>query len=295
MLNEIKELYRNIVHFRQILKEGVGDTTITNAINDAKYLYIYYAGDDTTLKGYRTIRPFVLGTSTAGNKVLRAWQENGSSDSYAGLTGRKRQDHEYHFDNKGSMKPGWRLFKVDSITSALPTGKRFSTDPNKIPPLYNPNDKQMTTIIASIKVGQQATQTNGLGSIQEPDVIKQPIDTSFFDSQGNKFQQFFKAGNKTREATADEIENLYGLNKQMRKKSARNLLVVNNEKGDLVLKDIADKDKLPPDSVLGNLNDLYYKLVMKKKPENDTFFNSTKDNTFKELDNNSQANRNFFK
>ena len=152
MLTEIKILFNNIGHFRQLLKESVGDSVIVNAINDHKYLYIYYAGDNTVLKGYRTIKPFVLGTSTAGNKVLRAWQEAGSSDSYAGLTGRKREDHEYQFDQKGNMKPGWRLFRVDGITSALPTGKKFSTATNKLPPLYNPNDKQMTSIVAAVQI-----------------------------------------------------------------------------------------------------------------------------------------------
>jgi hypothetical protein len=296
MINEIKLLFDGIGHFRQLLKEGVGDATIVDAINDAKYLYIYYAGDKTTLKGYRTIRPFVLGTSTAGNKVLRAWQENGSSDSYAGLTGRKREDHEYHFDNKGKMKPGWRLFNVKYITSALPTGKKFSTEESKLPPLYNPNDKQIPSIIASIKVGGSNVQSKGLDTITEPDVISQKVDTSFFDRQGNKFQQFFKAGKKTKEVTADEIEHLYGVNAQMRRKSPRNLIVVANEKGDFVLKDIADTPKLPEDSIVGNLYDLYQKLVVSKQNVHDnSFFTSKENEIIKKQDELNKKNRSLFK
>lgn len=295
MSNEIKQLLGNVKHLRQILKEGVGDSTIVDAINDAKYLYIYYAGDDTTLKGYRTIRPFVLGTSTAGNKVLRAWQENGNSDSYAGLTGRKRQDHEYHFDNKGKMKPGWRLFKVDAITSALPTGKKFSTEEGKIPPLYNPNDKQMTSIIAAIQIGQSKLQTKGLDNVTEPDVTNQKIDTSFFDNQGSKFKQFFSAAKKSREATASEIEHLYGVNAQMRRKSPKNLIVVNNEKNDLVLKDVADNEKLPPESIVGNLHDLYQKLVLPTKDVDVSFISKQKNSALQDANAKKNENRSLFK
>lgn len=298
MLNEIKSFFNNIKHFRQILKEGVGDSVFENAINDHKYLYIYYAGDDTTLKGYRTIKPFVLGTSTAGNKVLRAWQENGSSDSYAGLTGRKREDHEYQFDKKGTMKPGWRLFRVDGISSALPTGKKFSVEPDKIPALYNPQDKQIPSIIAAVQIGsEKELQTKGFDSIEKPDVTKQKVDGSFFDNQTNKFKQFFNAAKKTREASTDEIKALYDIAIRVRKKSPQNLLVVANERGDMVLKDVKDPN-VPEDSIVGNLKDLYQKLVVSKMPKDDSFLEKGSEIAIRNADEEKKKNINnktFFK
>ena len=72
ILNEIKIFFSNIKNLRHLLNEGVGENDIVDAIQKHEYIYIYYAGDNTIERGYRTIRPFVLGTSTAGNKVLRA-------------------------------------------------------------------------------------------------------------------------------------------------------------------------------------------------------------------------------
>ncbi len=331
MLNEIKTFIENVKHFRQILKEGVGDSVIVNAINQHKYLYIYYAGDNTTLKGYRTIKPFVLGTSTAGNKVLRAWQEAGSSDSYAGLTGRKREDHEYFYTKDGirierkienlpaklknnpgatkawlagekeiftekSMKPGWRLFRVDGITSALPTGKQFGVDENHIPPLYNPDDKQMTSIIAAVQVGKEdgETKTDGLDSITKPDNVQQSVDKSFFKTQAPKFQQFYKAATKQREATKEEIESLYNVAVRVRKKSPNNLNVVYNQGGDMVLKDVKDPN-VPQDSIVGNLKDLYTKFVNPQSVSNNSFLKRSSETSKKQADQNIQEKKNLFR
>jgi len=318
MLNEIKQLFNNIKNFRQLLKEGVGEGDIIDAIENNKILYIYYAGDNTTLKGYRTIKPFVLGKTSKGNLVLRAWQENGSSDSYAGLTGRKRDRHEYHHeksyvtpegieDSKGGVKPGWRLFSVSGITSVLPTGKRFSIEFKNLPPYYNPNDKQMGGgIIAAVPKNAYSTlKTKGLDALGEPDVIeKQPqtadknVNTSIFDKQRQGFSNFY---NKIKDATADEIENLYGRNKQMSRQPANTKLVIRNKDGDVVLGDVRNKDKFDQNSIIGNLQDLYDKLVVlaksdiaNKNADNSFFTNGSKD-VIQKLDNKISEKRNFFR
>lgn len=335
LLVEKNILINNIIHFRQILKEGVGESVLVDAINNHKYLYVYYAGDDTYQKGSRTIRPFVLGRTSKGNVVLRAWQEDAkNSDSYNNLTNRRRKDHEYFVtsgekrvertlanvpanikNNVGARNawlrgkddyitspkdvPGWRLFLVDKITTALPTGEAFPITPNDIPPLYNPNDKQMTGgIIASINIEPKGVaHLDGTDSIEKPDISKQNVDTSFFDQQGTKFKQFSNAGKKARQATANEIKILYDTANKNRQ-SPKELLVV-DQNGQLLLKGIEEKDNLPPESVVGNLNDLYFKLVAPKKPQDDSFMKNASTQVKKELDQKNdeqmQERKTFFK
>lgn len=74
-----------------------------------------------------------LGVSKSGNKVLRAWDEEGAS----------------HTGYKGEQPlPGWRLFRLDKILSLKPTGENFvQKRPN-----YNVNgDKSMVSVIINSK------------------------------------------------------------------------------------------------------------------------------------------------
>jgi hypothetical protein len=291
MLTEIKILFNNIKNFRHLLKEGVGENDIVNAIQNHEYIYIYYAGDNTIERGYRTIRPFVLGTSTAGNKVLRAWQDKGKSDSLRADSPRKRIDHEYHRDNDGKEKAGWRLFLVDKISSAYPTGKRFVDEDGNvmIPPLYNQNDKQMTNIIASVSPKEpKSVQTKGLGKVAAPSVVAAKVDKSQFDTQTNKFKKFYNAGKQKRDATAKDIQNLYDVAKRVMKKSPDRYLVAIDKKGDFHLVDIAQKDKLPPEAIVGKLTNLYDKLVRTTKttvPAEQSFIKQQKDSVMKKQPN----------
>ena len=284
MLNEVKILFDNIRHFRKLLlKEEVSDNMIVNAIHNRKIVYIFYAGDETVKEGYRTIRPMVYGVSTAGNRVIRAWQEAGGSDS--AVRGNK------YADAKGRLKPGWRLFRVDGINSFLPTGKYFSDKENKIASGYNPNDSQMKQIIASVKPTYGNTKVNvtGLSEPEEPNITKTQIPApppSVFDVQAKKFKYFSDAAKKTREATKDEIEHLYQIGKKIRKKAPSQMLVVQDENGDMVIKDIRIKDKLPPESIVGNLDDLYQKMVAVEKPIDTSFRDRELENTKKILDKN---------
>jgi len=112
-----------------LINEVASIDSIVDAIKRRKKVIIYYDGDEPGGTGLREIEPVCLGTSKANNKVLRAWDMEGSS----------------HTAYKGEQPlPGWRLFRVDKILSFKPTGEFFdSPQPN-----YNFNgDKSMTNVI----------------------------------------------------------------------------------------------------------------------------------------------------
>ena len=107
--------------------------SVVNAIKNKQKCVIYYDGDEPGGRGLREIEPVCLGTSKAGNKVLRAWDEEGSS----------------HTAYKGEQPlPGWRLFRLDKLLSLKPSGENFA----EMRPNFNPNgDKSMTSIIIIAK------------------------------------------------------------------------------------------------------------------------------------------------
>jgi predicted DNA-binding transcriptional regulator YafY len=101
---------------------------VTNSIKNRNVVTIYYDGEEDGGKGLRTIEPYCVGTSKAGNQVLRAWDMEGAS----------------HTAKTGEQPlPGWRLFRLDRIGN-------YSTDPRQTldsaRPLYNPDDKGMKGI-----------------------------------------------------------------------------------------------------------------------------------------------------
>ena len=102
---------------------------IIDAIKNKKRIIIYYDGDEPGGKGLRNIEPVCLGTSKAGNKVVRAWDEEGAS--HRGFT-------------KEKPLPSWRMFRLDKIQTVQPTGENFT----EMRPNFNPNgDKSMKSII----------------------------------------------------------------------------------------------------------------------------------------------------
>jgi hypothetical protein len=289
MVNELKILFKNIKNFRSaLLNEAAGEGSIRDAINDNKILYIYYNGDETVQKGYRTIRPFVLGShKQSGNKVLRAWQDAGSSASYRNIPTNSRWGHRYqkgheYFDNpkRGGTQPGWRLFRIDKIASILPTGEKFTPNEyfNVSGVEYNPNDQEINVDVAIPKDFGADTKVSGTDSISEPDKISTKVQPSTFDKQGKKFKQFFKAAKKTREITKDEVESLWNAVKKYRKKSPKNYHVIENEKGDMVLvtNKAVERGDVPNEAIIGNLQDLYNKFVKAKGSIPTDFYNKQK-------------------
>jgi len=116
--------------------------SIVDAIKNRKVVVIYYDGDEPGGRGLRTIEPVCLGVSKGGNKVVRAWDSEGSS----------------HTAYKGEQPlPGWRLFRLDKILSNKPTGEVY----NEPKPNYNFNgDKSMVSIIINAKFDNTPEQEN---------------------------------------------------------------------------------------------------------------------------------------
>lgn len=199
------DVVRNVKKMR--LNEWVSRDTVVDAIKNKDVVFIYYAGDETVNKGYRTIEPFVLGRSKAGNLVLRAWQQAGATDRGQNPT---RENDEM---------PGWRLFRLDGITSMVRTLRKFETDPSYLAtnrPKYNPKDRQMTEIIMAIDPAgkDQQGSVSGNTSITKPDVqVTQP--SGFFKNQADKFRNFFK---KPTDFSSGWIENQKRLFKELIKR-----------------------------------------------------------------------------
>jgi hypothetical protein len=176
------------------LSEWVSRDNVYDAIKNKDVVFIYYAGDETVNKGYRTIEPFVLGRSKAGNLVLRAWQQNGATDRGNNPS---RQNDEI---------PGWRLFRLDGITSLVKTLRKFETDPTYMStnrPKYNPKDSQMSEIMIAIEPNAVGQTVSGDTSIKKPDVVISQGD-GFFKNQADKFRNFFR---KPADFSASWIEN----------------------------------------------------------------------------------------
>jgi hypothetical protein len=259
-LNELKIFFENIHTFRGILNESVSANIFIDAIENNKYLYIYYASPDTTLKGYRIIKPFVIGKTRNGDLVVRAWQESGSSDSFSGLGKRRRNNHEFqnHTDtktNKSGEKPAWRLFRLDYITSALPTGKHFSVAPEDIPDVYNPNDKQMMGgVMASVKIGgvtnAPETETPNGSNI---DKVKPATTAATITPETQEPLDMQKPT-----SNPNDIKDFYNAVTKVKHKPARNYIVVNDKNG-VSLRN-ANDTRVPKESIIGNLADLYAKL-----------------------------------
>ena len=247
MLTEVKILFENIKIFRKLLTESVSDNDIVKYIENHEYLYIYYAGDGENKKGYRTIRPYVLGVSTSGNRVLRAWQDN-KKNSYTFDNRPTRSDsygHDY-WNDEGGSKPGWRMFNLDKIEKVYPTGKRFinSDGTVMIPPKYKEgSDKGMSSIIAYVS------------SKSEP--VVQPTEPTQQSATGvrkTKWDNFNRANKNNRKITADDVLKLRDIASRVYKKSRGSFLVAINNKNDFELINVNDKNKVPKEAIVGTLS-----------------------------------------
>jgi predicted DNA-binding transcriptional regulator YafY len=125
-----------------IINEIASLDSIIDAIKNRQRVIIYYDGDEPGGRGIREIEPVCLGISKAGNKVLRAWDNEGSS-------------HTAYIGDQ--PLPSWRLFRLDKILSNKPTGEVY----NEIRPGYYLNgDKSMVSVIINAKFGNEPTQQN---------------------------------------------------------------------------------------------------------------------------------------
>ena len=119
---------------KNIINESVSNDEVLDAIHNRRYVRIKY--DDGmpdgkgNPKGSRVIMPMAVGTTKAGNPVVRAYQQNGNS-------------------RRGA--PKWKYFRLDRITSWIPLNKHFSAPPDN---LYNyTGDRSMLSFIDNAKFG----------------------------------------------------------------------------------------------------------------------------------------------
>jgi hypothetical protein len=273
MISESKILFENVKHFRQLLTEGVSDKVIVDAINQHKFLYIYYKGENTVETGYRTIRPFVLGVNTSGNLAVRAWQDKGRSDSLRSDSPRNRLHHEHEVDTDGLTKPGWRLFLVNNITSAIPTGKRFIDAQGnvEIPTGYKENDKDMTGgIIASVTSGGKIP-VGGIPTTRQ---------------KAQRWEKYKDANKLNRKITKEDILGLVDIAKKVMKKPITDFFVAIDNKNNFNLQDIRTKLNFPQNAYVDDLSNLYNRFVMNtpvNKAAQDQFAKNQKDKMVKGL------------
>ena len=115
---------------KSLILEIASIETVIDAIKNKRVMGTSYDGDEPGGKGQRLIEPVCVGISTAGNRVVRAWEREGAS----------------HTATIGTQPlPGWRMFILDKTFTFLPTTETF----NEVRPGFNPNgDKSMVSIEA---------------------------------------------------------------------------------------------------------------------------------------------------
>lgn len=172
--------------------------SVVDSIKKKQVVVLYYTGDAPGGDGLRTIEPVCLGVSKAGNKVLRAWDYEGAS----------------HTATLGTQPlPGWRLFRLDKITSYKPNGQVF----NEMRPNFNPNgDKSMVSIIALANFGEPAQPSIIPQELQQPQQTPetpQPNNDAVIDrtidSLTNEFTQKYGEGGFDLSKSAEAFKRIY--------------------------------------------------------------------------------------
>lgn len=281
MSEETKILFENIKNIRHLIIEGVNDeSAILDAIQNHEWIYLYYAGDEHTARGYRTIRPYVLGISTAGNPVLRAWQDNPKNSWHFSNrpTRNDSKNHDYWTDHEGD-KPGWRLFRVDKISNIRPIGEKFVDSKGNvmIPSGYREgSDEAMESIKAYVSTKNEPDFEY---DYNKDDVVSEPEQINKIDWNS------IKRGNKNRrQITKRDVEILNNLATSHHKRSKGSFIVVINDKNNYKLITRKQLDKaaqkgieIPDNAIVGRLPYLYDTLVRgKTEPVNNAWFDNQK-------------------
>lgn len=249
MHNENNIIKNNVKKFR-LLTEWVSRNDVADAIENRDIVYIYYAGDETVNKGFRIIEPYALGRTSAGNLAVRAWQQAGATDS--GVNPSRQRDEI----------PGWRLFRLDGITTFAKTQKKFGEN-NEFRPKYNPNDKGLDVMVAVDPDAEQSIELSGTDSINKPDVFK--------TLKGAKFKGFDSASKGGELLLKKAVFDTYNYIKRKQKKDASNYIIV-NKNNELKYDKESNRDKYNEDEVLGNLNKLFRKFYSVGKSRVDKGF-----------------------
>jgi len=282
MINEVKILFENIKNFRHLLREAVGQDTIIDAINNHEWIYLYYNADNEEGKnatGYRTVRPYVLGTDKNGKTVLRAWQDNPKNSWH--FTNKPTRDdskfHDYWTDSEGE-KPGWRMFRLDKISNVYPTGKKFN-DANGLPMIpagyHEGGDDDMTSVIAYVSTKTEPDFEYKYEKGIEPEPISRA------DRDKAKWDSIRRGNKANRKITANDVAKLRDVASRVQKTAHGNYLVVIDDRNNFQLMLAKDKDKqnIPDTAIVGSLPYLYDTLVKKNIPADDKFFKDVRNKT----------------
>lgn len=285
MKNEIKILFENIKNFRHLITEGVSQNALTKAIQNHEWIRLYYnaeneEGENAT--GYRIVRPYVLGRNKSGNTVLRAWQDNPKNSWH--FNNRATRDdsdkHDYWTDSEG-VKPGWRMFRVDRISSVYPIGKKFNY-PNGLPMIpagyREGGDEDMTDIIAQITTRKAPDSDYRLDKDVEVDVITP-------NNIQAKWDSIRKGDARTKEISPEEVNNLRQYASRVLKKSHANYLVaIDDQKNfQLITPNEKQRQNIPDTAIVGSLPYLYDSMVKQNAPADDKFFNDIRNKTQSDL------------
>lgn len=271
MLKETKILFDNIKDFRNrnMINEGISEGDIRKYMENHQFVYIFYAGDGKNPRGWRTIRPYVLGVikGKKGNIGVRAWQDKGRSSDYMNRPTRPKRnpdmidsfEHDFWYDDlDGKQKPGWRMFRLDRIEQIYPTGQRFvDGDGNVIfPPKYNKSgDNDMSSIIFQVT------------DRKEPDTERdyRPSDLKITQKREKKDWSVFQRGNANRkQITPEEISYFQKIARDISKKGISAFFIAINDRDEFELIDEKNRNKVPQQAIVGNLSRLYDKEVRKQ-------------------------------
>lgn len=268
----------HIFEFRQLLKEYVSRNELTDAINNREIVKIRYQGEETERVGWRTIEPFVLGVSSAGNIVLRAWQQAGDSDGFNGVKRTPRMGHERwnNYHNEGpSVVPGWRLFRLDGIKQIMYTGKNFdSTDAQKLAK-YNPNDGSMGKILTSaIPFDPNKVKIKGVGDLN-PNITQQNV--SVFDKQTKGWKNIPKDERYDQLKLKSTILSIANFVERKQKEALKKWMVFNDGNKILPIRDNPKNREKYKDQILGNLESLYTQYFGSIKQDKSRFLKSRRD------------------
>ena len=273
MLKETKILINNIKNFRnhQMINEGISEGDIRKYMEKHQFVYIFYAGDGQNPRGWRTIRPYVLGVikGKEGNIGVRAWQDKGRSSDYMNRPTRPKRkpdletsfEHDYWYDDlDGKQKPGWRMFRLDKIEQIYPTGQRFvDGDGNVVfPPKYNfSGDKHMSSIMFQVTDKKEP----------EPERDYRPSDLIITQKREKKDWTIFQRANANRKKiTPDEISYFRKIARDVSKKGIGAFFIAINDRDEFELIDEKNRNKVPKQAIVGNLSRLYDKEI-RQKPE----------------------------
>jgi len=276
MLNEAKILFNNIKNLRHLITEAVSEGDMEKYVNNHEYIYIYYGGDGTTKSGYRTIRPYVLGTNTSGNLVIRAWQDRGKSKDFQNRPTRPDSyEHDYWTERNGEVA-GWRMFRLDKIEKLYPIGKKFHNSDGTvmIPPKYKEgSDADIPNIIAYVS------------SKRGEDIIQNEPTSTSGETKTNRWNNFTRGNKNNRKINAEDVAKLSDIASRVYKKNKGSYIVAINNNNEFELIGVNDKLKVPPAAIVGNLPNLYDTLVKGNAPPDEKFFNTAKEKTTAQIKN----------